>query len=304
MVILALLVACTGGGTTKQVSLGSPFVGGTQGLVISFQDFRSEVFDGNRDPFDIIVNLQNNGENLVKKENVKVSISGINPVEFSKTEQDLVKNAADDVIETRKDSQGSVLLGPPVFTEFVGLNHKGAIAGASAQFTIRADVCYLYRTRAASKLCIRNNLLTPPAGGICELNEDKPFFNSGAPVQIASFKETVRAKDKIGFTFEIKNVGQGSLFERNSVCDRTQRQKENRVYVTIATGLNGLSCTGLETTALGAEGFVTLYGGSKIVSCAQTVSTMSDFEQLVGVEVVYDYEEMIQNTLTVKSSGE
>lgn len=302
--MLALLVACAAGGTKKQVSLGSPFVGGTQGLVLSFQDFRSEVFDGNRDPFDIIVNLQNNGENLVKKENVKVSLSGINPVEFSKTEQDLVKNAADDAIETRKDSQGGVLLGPPVFTEFVGLNHKGSIAGASAQFTIRADVCYLYRTRAASKLCIRSNLLTPPAGGICELNEDKPFFNSGAPVQIASFKETVRAKDKIGFTFEIKNVGQGSLFERNSVCDRSQRQKENRVYVTIATGLNGLSCTGLETTAIGAEGFVTLYGGSKIVSCAQTVSTASDFEQLVGVEVVYDYEEMIQNTLTVKSSGE
>lgn len=303
--MLALLVACAGGGgTTKQVALGSPFVGGTQGLVLSFQDFRAEVFDGNRDPFDIVVNLQNKGETLVKKENVKISLSGINPVEFSKTEQDLVKNAADDVIETRKDAQGNVLLGPPVFTDFIGLNHKGSIAGASAQFTIRADVCYLYRTRAVSKLCIRSNLLTPPAGGICELNEDKPFFNSGAPVQIVSFKESVRAKDKIGFTFEIKNAGVGSVFERNSVCDRTQRQKENRVYVTVATGLNGLSCTGLETTATGAEGFVTLYGGSKIVSCAQTVSTMSDFEQLIGVEIVYDYEEMIQNTLTVKSSGE
>ncbi len=303
LMMLLLIIACKPG-AKKSVSIESPFVGGTQGLLLSFQDFRKEVFDGGNDPFDVIVKLENKGETLVPAQNVKVKISGINPPEFSKSDEGLVLNAPDDVIETRKDPQGNVLPGPQVFVEFTGLNHKSLIAGATAQFTVRADVCYLYRTKAVSKLCVRENLLTPRAGGICELNENKPLYNSGAPVQIADFKESTRAKDKIGLTFEVKNSGSGDVFERNSVCDLSQRKFESRVYVIVKTDLPGLQCTGLESTSNGAEGFVTLYGGSKIVSCAQSISSRSDFEQLVSVEAIYDYAQSIQDTVVVKATGE
>ena len=303
LVLVLLIVACKPGGK-KSVSLESPFVGGTQGVVLGFQDFRKDVFDGGNDPFDIIVKLENKGEALVPAQNLRVKLSGINPVEFGKTDEGMVLNAPEDVIEMRKDPQGGILPGPQVFVEFTGFNHKSLIAGATAQFTVRADVCYLYRTKAVSKLCVRENLLTPRAGGICELNENKPLYNSGAPVQIADFKESTRAKDKIGFSFEVKNVGAGNIFERNTFCDRSQRKNENRVYLTIATGLSGLSCTGLESTGKGAEGFVTLYDGTKIVSCSQQVSGRSDFEQLVNLEAIYDYEQRKDTTLTVKSSGE
>ncbi len=303
LVLLFLVTACRPG-EKKQLTIESPFAGGSQGLVLDFQDLRKDVFDGGRDPFDVIVRLENKGEALVKKENVKVKLSGINPAEFGKLEENLFMNAPDDAIEMRKDPQGAVLPGPPVFVEFTDLNHISPIAGASAQFTLRADVCYLYRTKTVSKLCVRENILTPPPGGICEINEDKPVFNSGAPVQVANFKESARAKDKIGFSFEIKNAGAGNIFERNTFCDRSQRKNENRVYVTIATGLSGLSCTGLESTGKGAEGFVTLYDGTKIISCSQQVSGRSDFEQLVNLEAIYDYEQRKDTTLTVKSSGE
>ncbi len=304
VVMLVLLVVACKPGAKKSVSIESPFVGGTQGLLLGFQDLRKEVFDGGNDPFDIVVKLENKGETLVPAQNVKVKLSGINPVEFDKSEEGLVLNSPEDVIETRKNPQGSVLPGPQVFVEFTGLNHKSLISGATAQFTVRADVCYLYRTKAVSKLCVRENLLTPRSGGICELNENKPLYNSGAPVQIADFKESTRAKDKVGFTFEVKNVGNGDVFERNSVCDLSQRKFENRAYVIVNTGLAGLQCTGLESTSSGAEGFVTLYGGSKIVSCAQSISTRSDFEQLVDVEAVYDYAQNIQDTVVVKATGE
>lgn len=302
--MLALLVIACKQGAKKQVDLEAPFLGGSQGLAIDFQDLRKDVFDGGQDPFDVIVKLENKGEALVKKENVQVKISGINPVEFGKSELDLVKNAPDDAIEMRKDPQGGTLPGQQVFVEFVGLNHNGLIAGASAQFPLRADVCYLYRTRTVSELCVRENLLTPRVGGICELNEDKKFFNSGAPVQVVNFRESTRAKDKIGFSFEIKNIGTGNVFQRNSMCDRTERKNENRVFVIVETGLSGLQCTGLETAGRGAEGFVTLYGGSKIVSCSQSISSRSDYEQLVNIETIYDYEQSIQSTIAVKSSGE
>ncbi len=303
LMLVLLLLACKPG-SKKTVQLEAPFEGGSQGLALDFQDLRKDVFDGGRDPFDVIVKLDNKGEAFVKKEDVQVKLSGINPAEFSKGEADLMLNAPDDVIELRKDPQGSILPGQQVFVEFTGLNHKGIISGASAQFPLRADVCYVYRTKTVSELCVRDNLLTPRTGGICEINADKQVYNSGAPVQVANFKEAARAKDKIGFTFEVKNVGTGSVFQRNSVCNRVDRKNENRAYVIVVTGLDGLQCTGLETSGKGAEGFVTLYDGSKIVSCSQTISSRSDYEQLVNIETIYDYEQTVQSTITVKNSGE
>jgi len=302
-VLLLGLLACQQDAEEPTV-IDSPFIGGTQGVNIVFHDFRTEVFDGGRDPFDVILRLENRGETGVDSENIKVKLSGINPAEFNKLDEQLVTSPPDDLLEIRIDPAGAKIDSPPVFVEYLELNHVSPITGASAQFPLRAELCYLYRTKAVSKLCIRENLLTPPAGGICEINEQKPLFNSGAPVQITAFKESTRAKDKVSFSFEIVNAGSGIMFERNSDCDRSQRKNENRVYVIVDSGLNGLSCTGLETTGNGAEGFVTLYGGKKIVTCTQTVRTKSDFEQLVRVEAIYDYEQITQTSITVRTSGE
>lgn len=302
--LLVLLVGCAGAGSGSKVDLASPFVGGSQGLLVSFQDFRSEVFDGGKDPFDITVKLENKGEALVPKDNVRVKLSGINPVEFDKSQDQLMSLASDDVLQLGKDPSGALLVPPPNFVEFSNLNFEKLIVGSSAPFTVRAEVCYLYRTKAVGKLCVRENLLAPQTGGICEVNEEKPLFVSGAPVQFMALKQNAGARDKLRFQFEVVNRGQGLVFERNSLCDSSDKRKENRVYVIVETNIPGLSCTGLDVTGRGAEGFVTLYGGSKTVTCTQTVGQRADFEQLVNIEAVYDYEELTQTTLTVKSSGE
>jgi len=302
--LLALLLAACEPSDKSEISITDPFLGGNTGLNIAFESFRTEVFDQGTDPFDVIVKLENKGEALVRKEDVRVKLSGINPVEFSKSSDQLSSMAPDDVIETRKDPVGTVLPGPLVFVEFTGLNHKSAIAGAQAKFPLRADVCYVYRTKAVSRLCVRENLLTPKADGICEINEAKTVFNSGSPVHVTNFRESSRARDKVGFSFEISNIGSGDIFQRNSVCDKSQRKNENRVYVLVSSSITGLKCTGLESTITGAEGFVTLYGGTKIVPCTQSIADRGDYEQLINVELIYDYEERIQNSLSVKTAGE
>ncbi len=306
ILLIALLIAgCGQSADKKTVTIQSnPFIGGTEGLSLGFQDFRAEVFDGGLDPFDIIIKLENKGESLVTKDNVRVTLTGINPTEFSRGEADLTRRAPDDATENRKDSAGNIMPGPPIFVEFTDFNHRKTLTGARADFTIRADACYLYKTKAVSKLCIRKDLLTPEAGGICEINAAKTTYNSGAPVQIQNMQETTRSKDKIGFTFDIANVGTGDLFERNSNCDREDRRKEEKVYLVIDTGLSGLQCTGLNPTGTGAEGWATLYNGRKIISCSQTIAQRADYEQLMNIEIIYDYEQSIQNTITVKSAGE
>jgi hypothetical protein len=302
--LLVMLTACTGGTTGEKVDLGTPFVGGTAGIVADFIDFRANVFDGGRDPFDVIVKLDNKGEATVPAGRLRVKISGINPAEFSKLEENLAKSTSEELIKVSKDAQGNVLQGSQSTIEFTGLNHFSPISGAQVTFPLRADVCYTYLTEAVSKLCIRSDLLNPEAGGICEITEDKPIFNSGAPVQVSTVKESSRGKDKISFSFEISNAGTGQIFDRGSVCDRSSRAKEDLVYVEIDTGMPGLSCLPLTTTGTKAEGSIKLYEGKKIVSCTQTVTSRTDFEQQIRIRVTYDYEEYKQTQLTVKSSGE
>ena len=92
LALLLLVVACRPG-EKKAVTIETPFVGGTQGLLMEYQDFRTEVFDGGGDPFEVIIKLENKGETLVPKDNVRIQLSGINPAEFNKAEADLVKPA-------------------------------------------------------------------------------------------------------------------------------------------------------------------------------------------------------------------
>jgi hypothetical protein len=302
--LLVMLTACTGGKTGETVDLGTPFVGGTAGISADFVDFRKDVFDGGGDPFDVVVKIENKGEATVKPERVRVKISGINPAEFHKMEADLMKTSPDELFKVTRDPQGNIIPGAQTAVEFTGLNHFSPIAGAQVTLPLRADVCYTYTTEAVSKICVRENILAPEAGGICEINEDKPVVNSGAPIQIGLVKETARGKDKVSFSFEVSNAGTGQVFERGSVCDRSTRAKENKVYLLVETGMPGLQCTGLETTGTKAEGFTTLYDGKKIVTCTQTVTSKTDYEQQISIQAVYDYEEFKQTQITVKSSGE
>jgi hypothetical protein len=304
VLLLILLAACAPAKKGEKLELAAPFIGGTAGLVADFVDFRTEVFDGGRDPFDVVVKLENKGETTIAANRARVKLSGINPAEFGKLEEDLTKSPVEEVIGMRKDPQGNVLPSSPVFVEFTGLNHFSPIAGAQVSFPLRADVCYLYTTRVASKLCALPNNLQPEAEEICVVNEEKPVFNSAGPVQVSRITESARARDKIGLSFEISNAGTGDIFERGSVCDRSTRAKENRVYVIVDAGLPGLQCTGLTTTGTKAEGFTTLFEGKKIVTCTLPVPTRSAYEKQWSIEVTYDYEEFKQTQITVKSSGE
>ncbi len=302
LTILAIILAgCQDQG--QKVELSQPFLGGTQGITFDFSEFRPDVFDGGTDPFDIVLQIENKGEADIQRDKIRVALSGINPLEFSTTDNQMTTSPTEDIIATKKDMLGNMQPGPAVFVEFKNLNHQGKITGAQIDYPIRADICYLYNTQTVSKLCMRKNVLSTQEG-ICTINEDKPVFNSGAPIQITKLSESARSKDKIGFTFEIRNMGTGEVFERGTVCDRMTRKNKDRVFVRVETNTPGITCTGLEAKGTYAEGFTTLFDGVKTITCTQPVLTGTDYEQVIGIETHYDYDEFKQTTITVKNAGE
>ena len=268
LILLLLLAACQGQDTGP--ADGTPFLGGSQGLVLSFLEDSppQTVYDKGQMTFGITVKLENNGEWDVPHERIFVDILGFEPSLFGASSSSLTKSPSDDIVgRGREEFRQEVA---PSFIDFERLKYVGEIPGAELSFPVRANACYFYGTIATTKLCSRANLISPTPDGLCNVNEPKEVFNSGAPVQVTSLTQSPRAADKIGFTFKINHVGTGQIFEQEKLCDESQRTFENRVYVEVK-GLSNVQCTGLEGSATD-RGFTVLNGGCKCIKRPRTSS--------------------------------
>lgn len=301
LLFLFIFSACT---KKEAMPSTSPFIGGTNGVELSFYEGSppKEVFDGGDFPFDVVVKLKNEGEWYIPKEKIFVTIDGVRPEEFSKTLTDLKKQPEEDIEARRKDTQGNILESNPVFVEFKDFNHVSPIVGVSQPFPFRIRTCYNYGTTANSLLCVRKNLMNTE-NGICMIDEQKKLFNSGGPVQFLGLTESRRAANKIGFTFKVSHVADGDLFGPNTECDLNDRSTFDKIKLKVDTGMSGLTCSGLNQqsdTAL--EGVIGLYGGEKIVSCTQEIDSLSDYEFPVILEATYTYMDGVTTEVVVKHS--
>lgn len=284
----------------------NPFMGGTRGLSIQFSEGAppAEVFDANTYPFDIEVKLLNIGEVDVPKDKVTIRISGINPTDFGKTEQDFIKTGIDeDIIATTIDSEGNTIEPPPVFVTFPGLMFKETLPGNN-QFPVRADVCYSYRTEAFADGCVRANILSIEKDAVCQVQETKTVYNSGAPIHIAEFSEQPSGSDKIRYIFKIQHKGSGRFYLPNSRCPldlQNARLNENRVHFLIESRVVDLQCSGLKGSS-GKEGDVLLINGEATIHCTQQTSSNLDFIDKIRLTITYDYKENTETSLLVKKS--
>ncbi len=299
---LLFLVGCGEEGGEAVLTGGAPFLGGTNGLLVSFENSPPpEVFDGGDFPFDIIIKLKNNGEWDVSKDQARVKITGMRAEQFDLVESDLLKTSPDDLPKMQRDPTGKLIESPPVLVEFTDFNHQESITGSELTYPIRADVCFRYGTQAVSQLCVRENILNPKSGGVCTINEDKTIFNSGAPVQVTGLTENARSSDKIGFSFTIQHQGTGDIYEQDTLCNKEARTFEDRIFVNVDAGVQGLSCSGLDT---GTSGSVKLFGGTKTISCTLTVPNPSDYQLPLAITIGYDYEVSQSTQILVKHAGE
>lgn len=287
-------------GKPKAVEVGKVFIGGSEGIKIDYSpETRFSVFDGGTDPFDVIIKIENVGEKTILQGKAKISLVGIKPELFGKTERDFTKTVQEELAGKTKTPEGIVRAPPPIFVEFSGLNYLGSIVGAEAAFPLRASICYNYATTAVSNLCVRENILAPTPGGICEIAGPKEGAHSGAPVGILAFEEFARGKNKIGFVFKIQHLGTGIVFNPDSFCEPIK--EKDFVIVSVDAGVPGLSCTGLaEKIGTAVKGKVRLIDGNKLISCVIEISSPSDYLLPVKVEVAYDYESSVTKNLTIK----
>lgn len=296
---LFLLVGCQGGdgGTVT-----TPFLGGTAGVSIDFIEGNppTDVFDGGSFDFDVLINLRNDGETDIAKNDIKVSLQGIRPEDFGSTLSELKdKNPAEDLVGRSRDTEGNIIEGVPVYVKFPPndgdhLNYASSLVADKTDVTVRADICYKYQTKGVSQYCVLENLIDVKNDALCDPSESKATYSSGAPVELSNFRQSVAGQDKIRFTFEVVHRGNGNVFEYDGTpadCPSDpspRRAKENRVKVTVEPGMGSITCSGLS----GNSGFVRLVNGKSTVICTLELSpTRSDFEKQVEITIDYNYED-------------
>ncbi len=285
--------------SSQTASTATPFFGGTTGLVINFEPNSppAEVIDGRRFPFSVIVKLENIGESDIQPGKAEVRITGIYPPDFGQNTPELKKTNPEAILGVKKDSEGNKIPGGIAQIEFPNLNYQGQLQG-NLQLPLRAEVCYNYETRMSSTYCMRKNLLSTAAGP-CKINEPKTVFNSGAPVQVTSFTESVAGTNTVLFNFKIALKGNGNVFRGGTNCNPAV-SNENKVFVIVDSGLPGLKCQGLQEKGSDERsGFASLSNGEASFTCTQPI-TGSDAVKEIAVKMNHDYLESKSTQILVK----
>lgn len=318
--IFSLALFITGCETTTDqdgeqgTSPGTAFIGGsTDSFSMNFVENAppGEVFDRNRYPFSVNLRVENEGEwDVLDPNKYRVKLSGIDPTVFNDPVMNQTANQA--LFGKERDSQGQVIDGTVTNFAFPGFSYTGNLSG-NAQFTIRADACFAYGTKAVSRICIKENLLDTTDTSICQVNGEKEVQNSIAPVKIIDVKESAIGNNRITYTFTVQHEGDGRLYLLDSRCEN-RLEKRNIVYLTIDTGLqSGLTCQGLQDAngnplTDANQGYVTLYaagsGSKRIITCTQEIpeDRLGDYENLVNFELQYDYQISEQKQILVRNN--
>ncbi|MCK4669705.1 MAG: hypothetical protein KAT43_00770 [Nanoarchaeota archaeon] len=272
------------------------FIGGTNGLLLEFTPDRplAKVFSGGADPFDVEIQLMNDGEWEVLKDDVLITLSGLDPGEFGYTEA--VQSPDEDLLAKKRDPQSTIIPSNPVFVIYESLNRAEPVIGDTT-YPVRADVCYKYGTNVISSLCIRKDLRSREEG-VCTVEGSKVVQNSASPVQVVDLAANAASATSLAFTFRINKKGNGKVYRLDSDCN-PQRVDENKVFVEVDTGLPGLVCSGLREGA-DNTGYADLRAGEAIIRCKQDVAVDNDFVKTINVKLQFDYKETISTSVVVQ----
>jgi len=277
---------------------GQTFVGGSQGLVMAFLQNQppSQVFQDN--PFNVAVQIENKGETDVSKENIKISVEGINPASFDDPSTEL--NITSDLTGV-KYTAGTIIQGGKAFESFSDeFTYTAPIPSGSLAFNLRGKMCYKYATSGISKICLGRNIFTQTTGTqSCQPSGTKTVESSAAPIKISSVEQ---APSGTGFTFIIKlaNVGGGEVYDRGqlSKCDSGSLSFSDidKVYVE-EVSIGGVAIASCSDKIVRIDTPIICTVGQDLIAEGGA------YEDFLQLSLKYGYSQTVPLALTVSSIG-
>lgn len=307
---LLLIAGCTGGNTTTGTGY-SPFIGGSDGLEMTFISSAppDEVYDNDKFPFSVTVELENLGEYDILNGDGFIEIRGISAEEFGVTSADLKKDIPE-IQGARKSSDGTILKGLVDVISFDGLAYQQDLAGDLPINNLRVRACYDYETKASAQLCLKPNGHDGLKDDeICIIAEGKQVANSAAPLHIANVKEHPRGDDGVMISFDIVHQGNSNFkwfAPGDNECDDTignsQMYALDIEVESIVNGRYNAECARLGGSNRG-ELVLTRGAPQSIVCTFNTGNQDVEFETPVNINLRYRYSEYIEKQILIKDLG-
>ena len=327
LLVVALIAAGCGPQDTEP-DLSQTYIGGNQGLALSFAQGMppAEVFDDGQMEFSIGIMIENVGESSIGVNTPNpfgfIEVIGISPNRFGKNAQDELivtwREADLTLARSQRGFDGNIFPGETSLVEIPGLSYTSDRTG-NAEYTIRANVCYEYRSEAQGQICIKDNVLERAADDtICTLSGNKPLATSGAPVQVTQLSQNPAGADRIQVTFRIENIGGGMVFapagdfsyaQQGQICDPGAGPNTMRDQVNVEVSLGeeaytadyNIRCPLLQG---GSFGTIRMFGGAPVdLSC--TLETFGRdgsriFTDNFNIDLHYTYLDFVERPIIVR----
>ncbi len=295
-----LLSGCSGG-NTQQVTVDNPYLGGSQGLIATFEPMgiadnggTESIYENEEFPVDIT--LKNQGEFNVPANSVKTNLKGITTADYTGLTMDTTTNPAIEKISTYNQKGGETTI-----THNKGKIIPARMAGRNIMTAnIFANVIYPYETYvSAPKVCFKST--SGKDTGVCEVeNAALQVFSSGAPIRAVSAKETRAGTNVVSVEFTIENAGGG---ESKS---KTKTEFDYR-YNDIDFEVGSSTPSGIWTcTNAGKAGIARFGEDNKLTiickSIPSAIQTGSVYQSQLDLVLKYDYKVVISRNLIIKGN--
>ncbi|MBU0615296.1 MAG: hypothetical protein KJ601_04345 [Nanoarchaeota archaeon] len=294
VLMLLTLTACGPGEQTTDVS---PYIGGTRGLISTFGEMgvfsditgHNEIYES--ESFPIEVTIGNKGEYEVDVGKLTITLKGINLNDFSGiVTSGILSNTQ--LIE--KISEFNALGGETQLDFTPGAEDAIYTPDMNVEVydvDVFGEVVYEYKTfSVVPKVCFKENLQDVR---ICNVDETKQVFSSGAPIQIVSAEEKGAGTGKIAVEYVIQNVGGGDVALTTDEFDRRYDQ------VGILVDNEAFECKG-PGGRTGVARFDESGSATIICKLKEALPTGTLYTAQLGLTLEYKYRELIQESIRIR----
>lgn len=284
----------------KQDTSAGAFLGGTNGVVMSFKETApTDAFQVD-DTVPVKVVLENKGEYNLNPGDAKVRIFGINPTNFNLEEASKYVSLKSSLKGADKEffPEGGVQE-----LDLGEIKYKLDVLGQE-NHVLRARLCYPYQTNGIVNICVKSSLLEETEEGICSIDGEKIVSGdiSSGPVQVTSITEETRGRNQVKVNIKLENKGGGKIYSINDDCQDLEENSikkidsENKVIVKVLEP-DKIKCGPEESS----EVEVTLRDGQYTLTCWKDVDNA--YETKLKLELDYLYVSEISKELTIYSSA-
>ncbi len=287
-----LLTACSGG--QQQTSTGGVFIGGTEGAVASFEPFSIKedniytIFDTEDFPIEVI--LKNKGEETIPAGKVTLKLLGPAKEDFQNIPQWQVLNKEEisKISEFNPDGGEEVVSFTPTNARYT------ALVTGFTDLNWNLEYAYDYKTHLImNDVCFKGDFTDPK---VCEVEGDKTFAVSGAPITVTSVSQDTAGKGIIVLKVDITNAGKG----QSTILGKDFDERFSQVKFAVDEPAKW------ECKSGGRENEARLVDGKAQINCRlKTPVPESDvYTKSIRLTLDYKYKELIREKLRVKESAE